>query len=54
MVAATKNFRGFSVLSFLFRFLTRCVLLILDTNWPDVFGVNPKVETVVIGTLAVQ
>jgi hypothetical protein len=46
LVAATKNFREFPVLSLSFRFLTRSVLSILDTIWPHEFGVNPSVETV--------
>jgi hypothetical protein len=33
MVAATKNFRTFSIPSDFFRFFTCCVLSILDTNW---------------------
>ena len=54
MVAATKNFRPISILSLSFRFLTLCVLLILDTNWPHMNGVNPPLGQFVIGTLAVN
>jgi hypothetical protein len=40
MVAATKNFRAFPILSHPCRLLTRCVLSILDTNWTREFEVN--------------
>ena len=45
MVAATKNFRAFAILSNSLRFSTRHVLLIVDTIWPHENGVNPSVES---------
>jgi len=46
MVAATKDFRAFYILSHSLHSFTRRVLFILDTNWTHADGVNPSVETV--------
>jgi hypothetical protein len=44
-----KKIKGFGVLSHSLSPPHRHVLQILSTNWPQVFGVNPFVETVSIG-----
>jgi len=45
---------GFAVLSHSLSARHGDVLQILSTNWPQIFGVNPRLKTGFIATLAVE